>query len=568
MGRAGKMKPALNDLEASFEFLPYDKKHYKDLKKRHFLRLSLTYLAPLLILSVYFYFQYSSIESEGEKLHLKTIAENQANTFDLFLTERLINLSNLIKDPSLKFPPSYDQIMNYLKQLQKSSDTFVDIGYFDSSGVQVSYAGPYPSLGKRNYSQEDWFVSLLRKDEGYVITDIYLGFRQKPHFTIAVSEGKDGDFAILRATLDPAKIYDYIRSLEGANEVITSIVNQEGFYQIVTSHLGTPLTSSSIVPPRSSNLGIEKITIEGQKITYAYSWLRNADWALIVQQANQDETPFLSDLRERIIGVSAMLVIITLIIILLRSKKLVEIQIETDRTRAQLEHAAKLASVGELAAGIAHEINNPLAAINEEAGLIKDLTGPEFGKNISCEEIKPHLDSIQESVFRCRDIIRKLMGFVRKTDLSLGTCDMNSLLDDVLDGLIIREMRASNIEVVKHYSYELPNINTDGNQLQQVILNIINNCIDAFDNRPGKITITTYRDDKYINIAIADTGKGMTPEVLSKIFMPFFTTKEVGKGTGLGLSVSYGIVKNLGGKIEVESAPDEGSTFTIKLPIV
>ncbi|UCC79710.1 MAG: HAMP domain-containing histidine kinase, partial [Candidatus Zixiibacteriota bacterium] len=215
-----------------------------------------------------------------------------------------------------------------------------------------------------------------------------------------------------------------------------------------------------------------------------------------------------------------------------------------------------------------HEINNPLAAINEEAGLIKDLTGPEFGKNVGCEEIRPHLDSIQESVFRCRDITRKLMGFVRKSDLSLEIYDINSLLDDVLDGLIIREMRASNIEVVKHYSYELPKIKTDGNQLQQVILNIINNCIDAFERGRGKITITTFRDDKFINIAIADTGKGMNQEVLSKIFMPFFTTKEVGKGTGLGLSVSYGIIKNLGGKIEVESTPGEGSVFTLRIPIV
>lgn len=562
------MRPALNDLEASFEFLPYDKKHYKDLKKRHLLRLSLTYLAPLLILSVYFYFQYSSIESEGEKLHLKTIAENQANTFDLFLTERLINLSNLINDPRLTFPPSDNQITTYLEQLRKSSDTFVDIGYFDSSGVQVSYAGPYPSLEKRNYSGEHWFLSLLEQKGGYIITDIYLGFRQKPHFTMAVSKRKERGLAILRATLDPAKIYEYMRSLEGANEVITSIVNREGYYQVVTSHIGSLLKSSAMVPPDDSNLGVEEITISGNKITYAYSWLRNADWALIVQKVQDDNPFFLSNLRWRIIGISAFLVIITLAIIVLRSSKLVEIQMESDKNRAQLEHSAKLASVGELAAGIAHEINNPLAAINEEAGLIKDLTGPEFGRNLSCEEIRPHLDSIQESVYRCRDITRKLMGFVRKTDIDLKTIDINLLLDDVLDGLIIREMQVSNIEVAKHYSYELPKIKTDGNQLQQVVLNILNNSIDALDDSSGEITITTFRDEKYVNIKIADTGKGMTPEVLGKIFMPFFTTKEVGKGTGLGLSVSYGIVKNLGGKIEVDSVPDQGSSFTIKLPIV
>jgi two-component system NtrC family sensor kinase len=442
------------------------------------------------------------------------------------------------------------------------------MGYFDSSGVQVSYAGPYPSLEKRNYSREGWFVSLLQKEEGYVITDIYLGFRQKPHFTIAVSKRKNGRFAILRATLDPAKIYEYIRSLEGAGEVITSIVNREGFYQIVTSHMGTLLKSSAIVPPDDPKMGVEEVAIKGEDITFAYSWLKCADWALIVQKAYENRPYFFSGMKWRIAGVSAALVIITMAIIVLRSRKLVEIQIESDKTRAQLEHASKLASVGELAAGIAHEINNPLAAINEEAGLIKDLTGHEFGRNVSCEEIRPHLDSIQESVFRCRDITRKLMGFVRKSDISLKSLDINSLLDDVLDGLLIRELRASNIEVVKHYSYELPRINTDGNQLQQVVLNIINNSIDAVGDRPGTITVTSFRDEKYINIAIADTGKGISAEVLGKIFMPFFTTKEVGKGTGLGLSVSYGIIKNLGGKIEVESAPGEGSIFTIKLPIV
>ncbi len=562
------MKRALNNFEAFSEFLPYDKKHYNDLKRKHIIRLFLTYLAPLLILSIYFYIQYSSIESEGEKLHLKTIAENQAKTFDLFLTERLINLSNLMDDPLFEFPPSYGRIETYLAQLQKNSDTFVDIGYFDSSGIQVSYAGPYPSLEKKNYSEEDWFISLSQKEEGYVITDIYLGFRQKPHFTIAVSRRKPGRFAVLRATLDPAKIYDYIRSLEGANEVITSIVNREGFYQIVTSNIGTVLKSSAIVPPDEFNLGVEEVSADGRRITYAYSWLRNADWALIVQKARESKASFFSSLKLRIIGISSLLVAIISVIIVLRSTKLVEIQMESDRSRAQLERASKLASIGELAAGIAHEINNPLAAINEEAGLIKDLTGNEFGRSADCREVRSHLDSIQESVFRCRDIIRKLMGFVRKSDIKLETHDMNLLMDEVLDGLLTREMRASNIEVIKHYSFELPRINTDGNQLQQVVLNMINNSIDAMDGGRGQITITTFRDDEDVNISIADTGKGMDQEVLTRIFMPFFTTKEVGKGTGLGLSVSYGIIKNLGGRIEVESVPGEGSKFTIKLPIL
>jgi two-component system NtrC family sensor kinase len=255
-------------------------------------------------------------------------------------------------------------------------------------------------------------------------------------------------------------------------------------------------------------------------------------------------------------------------IILRRARRSVALQEDSDIARAQLVHAAKLASVGELAAGIAHEINNPLAAINEEAGLVKDLMDPAFGTPVKPEELVHHLDSIQESVFRCRDITRKLLGFVRKTEVDLGEHDIHGLIDEVVDGLLRHEMEVSNIEIVRKYGDGIPRMKTDGNQLQQVILNIINNGIDALEGNSGRISIATTRDGSNIRIALSDTGKGIKPEEMENIFVPFYTTKEVGKGTGLGLSVSYGIVKSLGGTIEVESVPGKGSTFSIVLPVI
>jgi two-component system NtrC family sensor kinase len=117
------------------------------------------------------------------------------------------------------------------------------------------------------------------------------------------------------------------------------------------------------------------------------------------------------------------------------------------------------------------------------------------------------------------------------------------------------------------YDMAIPQVTTDENQLQQVLLNIINNGVDALDEQPGRITISTRYQRQNLYIAITDTGKGMPPEQKEKIFLPFYTTKEVGKGTGLGLSVSYEIIKGLGGIIEVESTPGRGSTFTIMLPL-
>ncbi len=161
------------------DYLPYDKKHYIDLKRRNIFRLLLTYTAPLIVLTIYFYFQYNAIISESQRLHLKAIAENQANTLDLFLSERIVNLSNLIDDPRLQIPPLPQTMQEYLQRLKMNSETFVDIGFFNDSGIQVAYAGPFPSLEKRNYSSEEWFSTLKTSDKNYIITDIYLGFRQE-----------------------------------------------------------------------------------------------------------------------------------------------------------------------------------------------------------------------------------------------------------------------------------------------------------------------------------------------------------------------------------------------------
>jgi len=198
---------------------------------------------------------------------------------------------------------------------------------------------------------------------------------------------------------------------------------------------------------------------------------------------------------------------------------------------------------------------------------MKDLINPEFEETASLEESIRHLDTIHEAVFRCRDITRKLLKFVRKTEMELKPHNIHQLIDGVVDGLLGQEIAVSNIEIIRNYSNDIPKFTTDGNQLQQVLLNLLNNSIDAIKDSPGKIIITTSRKRKNAYIIVSDNGRGIAPDQIDKLFLPFYTTKEVGKGTGLGLSVSYGIIKNLGGKILVESGLGEGSTFTIVLPI-
>jgi len=169
-------------------------------------------------------------------------------------------------------------------------------------------------------------------------------------------------------------------------------------------------------------------------------------------------------------------------------------------------------------------------------------------------------------VFRAKDITGKLLKSSRKNVPRLVKSNLNRILDDVVDGLIEKEFQVVNIELIKQYDAHLPEVLVDPDQIRQVLQNLINNAGDAIDG-PGKITLTTKTGNGRVQIIVSDTGKGMSYEKMGKIFLPFFTTKEVGKGTGLGLSISLSIVESMGGSIDVQSMPDFGTSFIISLPV-
>ena len=243
------------------------------------------------------------------------------------------------------------------------------------------------------------------------------------------------------------------------------------------------------------------------------------------------------------------------------------LQTELELSR-QLAQAAKLATVGELASGIAHEINNPLAVIAEKAGLVRDKLDPELGGCLTPEELNEELGAIEAAVFRCTHITRQLLGFVRQAEVQWLPCDPARLMDGLVDRLLGPELAVADITVQRRYSVGAWELLTDPGQLEQVFLNILKNAMDAMEG-PGTITITMAAAEVAgrVRLEIADTGCGMTPQQLEQVFMPFFTSKEPGKGTGLGLSVSYGIVAGLGGTLSARSEPGRGSTFIIELPV-
>ena len=228
------------------------------------------------------------------------------------------------------------------------------------------------------------------------------------------------------------------------------------------------------------------------------------------------------------------------------------------------EHTDKLASVGRLAAGVGHEINNPLAIINQKTGLIEDLLSMSEPFEHK-ETIEQCLQVVDQSVDRCRAITHRLLGFARRTEVCSEKVDINETIKEVLQ-FLENSMTYSRIKIELKLGDHLPALTSDRLQLQQILLNIINNAIDAI-GKDGEVSIVTHLVAGDIRIVIQDNGPGIDEKTLSHIFETFYTTKETGKGTGLGLSITYGLIKKLGGDITVRSKLNAGTAFTLTLPL-
>jgi two-component system NtrC family sensor kinase len=246
--------------------------------------------------------------------------------------------------------------------------------------------------------------------------------------------------------------------------------------------------------------------------------------------------------------------------------------VQMERKKAVSEDLAmqstKMAALGKMAAGIAHEINNPLAVIGEKAGWLKDLLHEEdLAQSPNYQEFADAVSKIESHVNRAKKVTHRLLGFARRMEPVHERVDLNVVLDDTI-GFLENDARYRNIDIQTDFDEKLPQTTSDSAQLQQVFLNILNNAIDAI-GKDGEILVKTTHLVKINSLAveITDNGPGIPKEMVDKIFDPFFTTKEVGKGTGLGLSISYTIIDKLGGRMMVASEEGKGTTFTIYLPI-
>jgi two-component system NtrC family sensor kinase len=542
----------------------------------------------LLAIGVSFYYFTITIETNTAGNLARTV-EDHRDMIESFLMERTADLE-FITDTTRFEQMNQKQFLKIIfEKLKKRSTAFVDLGLFDSEGVHVNYAGEYPLKGK-HYKKALWFKEVM--ENGTYISDIFLGYRNYPHFVIAVRQGTGDSTWVVRATIDTLYFDRLVSKVRIGRTGESYILNNKGISQ--TNRRSNDIRVMENDPEYLSFPPLKDriqtfIRSDADKNIYLYATagLKNNEWLLVVRQEKEDAYSSLYaalyiSLVIMVIG-GAVIIVLAVFMTDRILKRIEQLGQEKESLGNQLIRAAQLAEIGEMAAGFAHEINNPLQIIKSEQALIEILL-EEISKkvdehanatdeaNAAMDEIEASLDQIKLQVNRCADITHAILKFGRKNETQQQPLIPSQIIPEIIH-MVEKKAKVGGIDIQKSISEDSPAFMGDPSQFQQVLLNLFNNAMDTITERHGVsggvLSITCSKKNKqWLVILIRDNGTGIRPENMGKIFSPFFTTKPVGKGTGLGLSVCYGIIEGFGGTMEVKSELNVGTTFVISLPAV
>lgn len=542
-------------------------RRYKVLRRNMILIMVLVTIVPLFLMALINYHEYQRALKQEIIVPLGVLVNKTKHSFELFLTERLSAVSFIASAYSFQELADQKTLNRIFRVMKQEFGGFVDLGLIDSSGLQVSYVGPYELEGKR-YKDHDWFHEVVVRGEH--TSDVFMGYRKFPHFVMAVKhEAPTGESWILRATIDTEMFNNLIVSmgLDPASDAF--IINRAGVFQTSSRFYGQVLDKFPLpLPPISYDPNVLEMTDhQGREILLAYTYFVSPSFILVAVKPRGEVLRSWYTLKTELFLIFVASVVVIFLVVFKLTDMFVKRIEESDYRRElayhDMEYTNKLATIGRLAAGIAHEINNPMAIINEKAGLMGDLIGS-MSQFPNREKFLRLTESIRQSVDRCSTITHRLLGFARRMDVEIEVIDLNEVILEVI-GFLESEALHHNVDVRLQLADDLPQISSDHGQLQQIFLNILNNAFSAVEDG-GMVVITTWEHDAdTVGVSIEDNGVGMSEETRSHIFEPFFSTRE-GYGTGLGLSITYGIIKKLGGNIEVRSKEEEGTTFTVFLP--
>jgi len=552
------------------------KHHYAKLYRK-FIGITLVCsLVPLLLVGWAINIHYTRFAKTRMTESFQTEMEYHKRIIELFLRERSARLQLIAQTHSKEHLADVGNLAHVFEVMNQEYGSLSDLGLISEKGGHLAYVGPYDLMDK-NYSQTFWFKNVM--ESGIFISDMFMGFRKVPHFIIAVTRQEKGEKWILRATVDTEVFRSLVENVRIGKTGEVFVLNDEGIYQTSPRSTGKIMERAAMpLEPYHEGIKIQMVEPDeknpgAKKEIVATAWFREPRWRLVVRQEYSeayDEVNYANYATLIFLHLAALTI---LLVSILTTRHVVRVikdrDAEADQLGRQLMEAGKMASLGELSAGVAHEINNPLAIILTERQILLDLL--EQTRNLDegfKKELTESLNQMDVQINRCKRITHNLLRFSRRTRSVIEKVDLNSFLEEVVE-LMEREARSSGIRFQTELDENLKPVLSDPSQLQQVFLNLITNAIDAHDGKPyGTVRISTQADDEHqkAHIVFADTGSGIPREILDKIFDPFFTTKAVGKGTGLGLSICYSIMQRLGGSISVKSQVGEGTEFTVTIP--
>ena len=551
------------------------KSFYRPLRRNIILAIFTVTLVPLLLSYGVLLNHFRDTYREKVFAHLHELMLKHVQAIDSFLADRLADIRVLSRahDPAVLADEGFLRTqLNLLRE--EFAGKFVDLGLVDNDGIQVAYAGPYNLTGA-DYSNAAWFRQALKNP--HYISDVFTGLRGSPHFIVAVKMKRYGQNWILRATVDIKAFNSLVENVRQGETGFAFIANRDGELE---TRPRFPVDISrqpyagfiKEVKDVGNVVVAEKTGQDDRDYILAVGPLKNGQWILFYQQEYSDALHAVRVAEMMALAVMAAVVVAVLILSIVVSSRLINRIAKSDAQQKMMDEkvleAGRLASIGELAAGIAHEINNPVAIMVEEAGWLEDLMEDgELDSPANQTEFLRALNQIKAQGSRCKSITHKLLSFARKTDPVAREISANEIVQEAIS-LLGQKSRYANVKIQARLQPGLPEIQASPSELQQVLVNLINNAVDAINSSGGDVTVSTSHVDNQVLIAVSDTGAGIPEANLARIFDPFYTTKPVGQGTGLGLSICYGIIHKLGGDISVESLVGQGTTFTIILPAV
>ncbi len=541
---------------------------YRSLRRIMTILMVTVSVTPLLILTGINHAQYmSTLEREMENPLYAMVRKSQAS-LELFLGERASTVSLIAHAYSFDDLTNEQTLNRVFLALKSEFQGFVDMGLVDVNGRQVAYVGPY-KLKDADYAGQPWLSEAQVK--GRYISDVFLGLRGFPHMVIAVHRMEEsGREWTLRVTIDTSRLERLVAAVGLMQDTDAFLCDSRGVLQTNSRFYGKVLDTLPLtLPPQSFETTVRPWKDDsGQDLMVAYTSLAGTDFMLLAVKPTLDIYKPWTALRSELLLVFCGGIAIIVLVSHLLMKHLVGRLQASDERRvavfAQMEHNQKLSSIGRLAAGVAHEVNNPLAVINEKAGLGLDLLHMS-GNFERKERLISLLEAIESTVERARGITHRLLGFARRMEANRQELSVPEVLTETM-GFLERGAKNRGVTIGTDFAEGLPDIVSDRGQLQQVFLNIMGNALDAVPDG-GKVDIACNRTaDGGLLVRVTDNGKGMSPEVIKHIFEPFYSTKKE-KGNGLGMFITYGIVRRLGGEITVDSTEGKGTTVSITLPL-